>query len=146
MLRTFGALVTAAVQLEESLAAFYEQAAQSAREGAAKTLLGDLGEETRALSGRLERVRREQVNEMLLEPIPGLDPADYVIALDEAGEITHDALFTRALEAEATIARYYRDAAEQMPVPEAGRSLSRAADVHAGRAARLRQATGGHPG
>ncbi len=146
MLRTFGALVTAAVQLEESLAGFYEQAARSAGEGAAKTLLAELGEKTRSLCHRLERVRREQVNEMLLEPVRGLDPGDYVIAHDVAGESAEHALFTRALEAEETIERYYRDAAEQMPVPEARRSLSRAADVHAERASRLREATEGHIG
>jgi rubrerythrin len=144
MLRTFGALVTGALQLEESLATYYERAAQCAGEGAAKTLLNGLGEETRALSRRLERVRREQVNEMLLEPIPGLDPADYVLPLETAGDTSEEAILTRALEAEETIARYYRDAAEQMPVPEARRSLSRTADVHTRQAARLREATGGH--
>lgn len=145
MLRTFGALVTGALQLEESLATYYERAAQCAGEGAAKTFLGELREETRALSRRLERVRREQVNEMLLEPIRGLDPADYALPLEVAGETTEEALFTRALEAEETIARYYRDASEQMPVPEARRSLSRTADVHTRQAARLREVTRGRP-
>ena len=92
--------------------------------GAAKTLLRGLGEGTRALSRRLERVRREQVNEMLLEPIPGLDPGDYVLPLETGGDNSEEALLTRALEAEETMARYYREAAEQMPVPEARRSLS----------------------
>jgi rubrerythrin len=141
-LRTFGALVSKAVQLENSLAAFYEEAAPTVRDEALKALLGELGRQARASARRLERVRREQVNEMLLEPIQGLDAADYPLISGAAPESSDNALLARAIEAESVVEQYCRDAAQQMPVPEARRSLSRTAEAHAERSSLLRRSAG----
>jgi len=71
-LNTFGALLKFALELEEAAARFYEGAANAARDEALRNALAARAESAKKNTQRLERVRREQVNEMLLESIEGL--------------------------------------------------------------------------
>jgi hypothetical protein len=68
-LNKFGVILKFALDMEESAAKFYEAAEKTApspeRESA--------GREARRNVARLQRIRRELVNEMLLEPISGFD-------------------------------------------------------------------------
>ena len=68
-LNKFGVILKFALDMEERAAEFYEAAEKAAsspdREAAAR--------EARRNVARLQRIRRELVNEMLLEPITGFD-------------------------------------------------------------------------
>jgi len=114
-LGTFGAIVRFAIELEGQAAAFYETTAR----GEFAEPFRQLGQGSRRRLQRLERARREGVAEMILESIRGLDGDHYrldpVLATDEAD------LRRQAIALEETMARFYRDAAAKMPIPEIGR-------------------------
>ena len=71
----------------------------------------------------MERVRRENVTEIKLEPIEGLDQADYAIDWNDTSPAGQQA-------AAATAARYYIDTAPKLNVREAQRALERCAKQH----------------
>lgn len=111
-LNTFGAILTYAIELETRLRDYYQAA-------------GDAGRAADADKRRsnLERVRRENVTEIKLEPIEGLDEADYALNLDDTSAAGQAA-------AEATAARFFRDVAPKINVREAQRALERCAKQH----------------
>jgi hypothetical protein len=111
-LNTFGAILTHAIDLETRLRDYYQAAGDSARAADA-----DKRRST------LERVRREHVTEIKLEPIEGLDEADYVLDLSSSGADGQRAI-------EATAARFYQDTAPKLNVREAQRALERCARQH----------------
>lgn len=111
-LNTFGAIMTYAIDLEARLRDYYQSAGASARAADA--------DKRRA---NLERVRRENVTEIKLEPIEGLNEADYALKLDDtspAGQAAN----------EAAAARFYADVAPKINVREAQRALERCARQH----------------
>ena len=116
-LGTFGAIFSFALELEQQAVDFYESAAQGSLEA---TFTGR-AEKGRKRISRLERARQEQVAEMILESIVGLDGDDYPIQ-PEAGEAV-----AQAIELEETLRRYYVDASAKMPVREVARLFDRMA-------------------
>lgn len=111
-LNSFGAIFAFALTLEGNLSAYYAAAGQPAKAADA---------EKRRTT--LERVRRENVTEIKLEPIDGLHEADFTLDLaDPSPE-------GQARNAEAA-ARFYEAAAPKINVREAQRALERAAKAH----------------
>ncbi len=113
-LNTFGAILSHAIELEARLCDWYRS-------------IGE-GEKARAAEKRrrkLERARREHVVEITLEPIRGLDAADYALELDD------DSAQTQAAVA-AVAARFYADVAPKINVRAAQRALERCGKEHAG--------------
>ena len=111
-LNTFGAILSHAVELESQLSAWY----------------GCLGEADKAAAAdkrrkKLERVRRENVVEITLEPIEGLSADDY--ALDLSG----DSADAQAAAAQIA-ARFYVDVAPKINVRAAQRALERCGREH----------------
>lgn len=113
-LNSFGAVMTYAIELETRLRDYYQAAGESIR--AADS---DKRRQT------LERVRRENVTEIKLEPITDLDEADYALDLTDTSADAHQHI-------EQTAARFYADAAPKLNVREAQRALERCAKQHAG--------------
>ncbi|MBZ0299352.1 MAG: hypothetical protein K8J31_06420 [Anaerolineae bacterium] len=111
-LNTFGAILTHAVNLEAALRDYYQQAGSAERAKAA-----DKRRQT------MERIRRESVLEITLEPIEGLDEADYALGLDDRSSAGQQAV-------EATAARFYAAVAPKINVRQAQRALERAAKEH----------------
>ena len=112
-LNTFGAILSFAAEMEAQLQAYY-------------ALIGD-AERAKAADKRrlkLERVRRENVVEITLEPIEGLDVADY--ALDLADVSTEG-----QASVENVAAQFYRDVAPKINVRAAQRALERCGKEHA---------------
>jgi hypothetical protein len=112
-LNTFGAIMTHAIELETRLRDAYTQAGEAAR--AAES-------EKRRVT--LERVRRENVTEIKLEPIEGLDEANYALDLAAPSSASMKA-------AAATAARFYAEVAPKINVREAQRALERCGKQHA---------------
>lgn len=112
LLNQFGAILTYAIDLEARIRDYYQQTGDAERAAAA---------DKRRLN--LERVRRENVTEIKLEPIQGLDDANYRFAWDDTS-----AEGRRAIE--QTAARFYTDVAPHINVREAQRALERAARQH----------------
>ena len=112
-LNTFGAILTYAIELEARLAEYYA--------GSGDAALAKAAEKRRK---KLERTRRENVVEITLEPIAGLDAADYALELDD------DTAAGQAAAAE-TAMRFYRDVAPKINVRAAQRALERCGKEHA---------------
>jgi rubrerythrin len=120
-LGTFGAILRFAMDLEEQAVGFYEGAAR----GGLEETFGELAQGSGKRLRRLERARREMVAEMILESITGLDGDAYHVDLDPG---TDEAGLVRQVQAlEETAARFYRDAAEKMPIREVVRLFQRLA-------------------
>lgn len=111
-LNSFGSIFTYAIDLETRLRDYYKSAGVSDRAADA--------DKRRA---NLERVRRENVTEIKLEPIEGLDETHYALNLDDASAAGQQAV-------EATAARFYADVAPTINVREAQRALERCARQH----------------
>ena len=111
-LNTFGAIMSYAIQLESDLNDYYQ----------------DIGDESQANEAdkrrkNLERIRRENVLEITLEAIDGLDESDYEFDFDdqsEAGQMAN----------EETAAQFYNDVAPKINVRVAQRVLKRYAKQH----------------
>lgn len=112
-LNTFGAILTYAIELESKLNDYYQTVGNTER--------ADSADKRRA---KLERVRRENVVEITLEPIEGLDEADYAMNLTDTsaeGQST----------AERLAAQFYSEVAPKINVRQAQRALERCGKEHA---------------
>ncbi len=131
-LTTFGALVRHGLELEASAAGFYEAAG-----GALGALASDLAAQHRERYRTVERARQQYLNEMILEPISGLDGAAYVV---DAAASTGPEARDRAVRLEETSARFYEDSAvvAKALLAEAARTFRRLGEGNARNAQRLR--------
>lgn len=112
-LNTFGAILTFAIELETQIRDYYESLGDA-----------DLARSADKRRNKLERTRRENVLEITLEPIEGLDEANYALNFDNQSETGQRAI-------EATAARFYEDVAPAINVRQAQRTLERCGKEHA---------------
>lgn len=112
-LNTFGAILSFAIELEGQIAAYYRSMGDAARAA-----------EAEKRRSNLERVRREHVTEIKLEPIEGLNETNYALNVSDTSPAGQKAL-------EATAARFYEDVAPKINVREAQRALERCGRQHA---------------
>jgi hypothetical protein len=112
-LNTFGAILTFAIELESQIHDYYASIGNHER--------ADDADKRR---GKLERVRRENVVEITLEPIEGLDEANYALNFDDTSETAQNAV-------EAVATQFYEDVAPAINVRQAQRALERCGKEHA---------------
>ncbi|MCU0513003.1 MAG: hypothetical protein MUE40_10575 [Anaerolineae bacterium] len=112
MLNSFGSIMTFAIDLETRLRDYYEAAGNA-----------DRARECEKRRSNLERVRRENVTEIKLEPIAGLEAADYALPLADASAGGQQA-------AARVAAQFYQAVAPKINVREAQRALERCARQH----------------
>jgi hypothetical protein len=110
-LNAFGAILSYAIDIEGQIADYYRPFDPARAADADKR------------RSNLERVRRENVTEIKLEPIEGLDEQDYALDLADTSPAGQQAV-------EAVAARFYADCAPKLNVREAQRALERAARQH----------------
>lgn len=120
-LNQFGAIMTFAINMEEQLAAFYEQAAATGGPHAEEFLGRTAASQKRRK--KIEQSRRENVTEITLEPIDGLDEADYVLDLTTFTPQAVNAI-------EETVKRFYSDIMPKINVREARQILKRCLKEH----------------
>ncbi len=78
-LTNFGSLVRFAMELEAASTAFYREAVGLLGSGSSADLARRLSEDHESRRRLLERTRQQKLNEMVLEPISGLDGARYIV-------------------------------------------------------------------
>lgn len=130
-LTNFGAVLSFAEQMEAADAAFYKTAA-AAHTGDLHRRLTQLAEQADRHAALIQRTRRENVTEMILEPIAGLlssefheTPGDTPEQMDAAAVVAA----VRRLERRAV--RYYTESAARLgALPEVGRALKQLAQKH----------------
>lgn len=138
-LTTFGGLLKFALELERAATQFYGEAAEAAPELGLKAGFEELITEGKKDKQRLERLRRESVNEMLLESFQGLEGDDYRVELKPSPEMGDDELLALALQLEGVLERFYCDAAGRLSLPEVARGFERLAKEHAQRKVKLEE-------
>ncbi len=108
-LTNFGSLIRYAVNLEGATAAFYESAARLLGSGAPADVARGLSEDHESRRRLLERTRQQSLNEMVLEPILGLDGMRYVFdaSISSASEVR-----LKAVALEQVAARLYSESSD----------------------------------
>ena len=123
-LTNFGAVLNFAETLEKDDVGFYTGAAETVAAEAHHALFEALVREGRKNIAMVQRTRRENVTEMILEPIQGLARGSYQVAIDNANTMDTKAIVSAAIALEQRAIRYYSDAADKIrALPEVSRAL-----------------------
>lgn len=109
-LGTFGAVLKFAMEIEQEVRKFYETAAGVTKDSGQANRFQDLYKRGEKRLKTLERVRRENVTEMILEPIVGLDSDDYKIETN----IEETELVGTAVSVEKILHGFYSNAATKI--------------------------------
>ncbi len=120
-LTQFGSILTFAADLENRLAEFYEKASKEG--GIHSEEFSRRSKSCIKRKRRLERSRRENVTEITLEPIEGLNTDDYQLDLTNNIPKNVDAI-------EKLITRFYSDVIPKINVLESRRVLTRCQKEH----------------
>lgn len=137
-LTNFGAVLNFAETLEREDMDFYRHAVQHPHVGLRAELFASLAGESQKHVALVQRTRRENVTEMILEPIQGLSRDSYRMAVGDLHGMDGQAVMEAALGLEERAIRYYNDAAEKIrALPEVARALKTLAKKRTKRIARL---------
>lgn len=108
---SFGTLLKFALSLEQTVE-------EAAREAAERDACRDVREELLSCAKKhkkryetLERLRRERLNEVVLQPIEGMNHVDYIPEAALNGLTDAKQMLGQVVSAEETTARFYDDAA-----------------------------------
>ena len=136
-LTTFGAVLRFAIELEAASAAFYDAAVHAFAKDGPGTLVRELAAQHANRRHLLERTKQMKLNEMVLEPITGLEGARYRF---EATPAPKDDLLSRAAALEAVAERFYGDSSivAKALLTEAARTFRKLGEENGRNAARLR--------
>ncbi len=120
-LTTFGAVMGFASELIRQAEDTYGILIQKMKDPVLRGILeGLLGEERKNRS-LMEKTRRENVTEMILEPIAGLEEETYRVNVRETELMEDTALLKAALLLEDRERRFFQDAAAKVSLPEGAR-------------------------
>lgn len=111
---TVGAVLTYAIRLERHSGDFYEQAASLTEGLPTGEVFLSLADARKKRQKVVERSRREFVNEMLLEPIEGLEGSEGLLEIGHSLGQDPSGALQLAKELEEGSQRQYRDAAEKI--------------------------------
>jgi len=138
-LTTFGAVLRFAMELEAASSAFYESASTVLSKDGAGTLVRELAAQHANRHRLLERTRQMKLNEMVLEPISGLEGHRYVF---DATPAPKDSVLRRAMDLEGIAQTFYVDSATvaRSLLTEAARTFRKLAEENGRNADRLRDA------
>ncbi len=136
-LTNFGSLIRFALELEATASSFYEAFAERQTPSDLQSLFRELGAQHAGRHRLLEKTRQQKLNEMVLEPISGLDGARY--AYDPSFQPQAPAI-PRALAIEGVAARFYEESAviAESLLTEAARTLQKLAEENHRNEARLK--------
>ena len=135
-LGTFGAILKYAIDIEGSASIFYDELAKVAPEGA-KAGICEMANASRKNKQTLEKTRRMEMQEMILEAITGIDTSNYEAKLEVPSNFK--AGLTQAQEIERKASAFYADASKKLGfLPNANRTLERIGKDRAARIEKLR--------
>jgi len=141
-LGTFGAVMAFASQAVTQSAEFYETARERAKGPELKDVLKSLQDGANRDRATMEQTRRENVTEMILEPIAGLRREEYEVRLSEVAPEADAEILKTALLLEERDQRWFRDSSAKLPLPEVARLFRKVARRKEGTILKLRALTG----
>jgi hypothetical protein len=119
-LGTFGAIMKFSLEIEGKVTDFYKEVGRHVKNDVLVGILEDLVTRGEKRIKTLERVRRENVTEMILEPIEGLNSESFgieTVVPTNADDATIKAIVATI---ETTLQKFYTDAAGKIDfLPEA---------------------------
>jgi rubrerythrin len=127
-LTTFGAIMGYAAEMLRRTAEVYQVAVKKAENPALRETLQALLTEAAKNRSLMERTRRENVTEMILEPISGLRKEDYEMEIKVPDQAADPDLIRIALTLEENEKRFFDDASTRIPLPEAARVFRKIAE------------------
>src|SRR4030042_2494039 len=120
-LSTFGAIMGFAAEMIQQTETIYKTIVQRAKDPALKEALQALlGEEGKNHS-LMEKTRRENVTEIILEPVAGLHQGDYEIEMKVMDQPQDVDLLKMALTLEEREQNFFSDVSDKVPFPEVAR-------------------------
>ena len=120
-LGTFGAIMGFAAEITGQAGEIYKTMAQKAKDPSLREILGILSVEGGKNRSLMEKTRRENVTEMILEPITGLHQEDYGIDLKVVDPVEDADLLRAALILEEREKKFFNDVSIKVPLPEVAR-------------------------
>jgi rubrerythrin len=127
-LQNFGSILNFAVELEAADRAFYYSAAENPACLTYKDFFEGLARDEERNEQAMLRTRRENVTEMILEPISDFSRTPFLTNREGVIGMSLSQVLVLALEIEDKAERFYLQAAEKLKaLPEASRVLSRTA-------------------
>ncbi|MFO7710043.1 MAG: hypothetical protein R6V84_17890 [Desulfobacterales bacterium] len=137
-LENFGSILNFAEELESQDQQFYETAAANPACGAHAALFRELAAEAGRSVKFVQRARRENVTEMILEPIRDFVRAPFCEACEGAAAQSAAEVLATARRLETRADRYYAEAAEKIKaLPEVARALKGLGKLRKARLAKL---------
>ena len=125
-LENFGSILNFAENLECQDLAFYELVVANPACAAYKSAFKELAADVRKNLKTVQRARRENVTEMILEPIKDFKRAQFCEACQGAETMTAAEALDAALRLESRAENYYNAAAEKIKaLPEVARALKK---------------------
>ena len=120
-LTTFGAIMGFAAEIIGKTGEIYKTLAQKSKDLALREVLQALSIDEGKSHSLMEKTRRENVTEMILEPITGLHQEDYEIDLKVTDPMGDADLFKAALAFEERERKFFSDVSSKVPFPEVAR-------------------------
>jgi len=110
-LGTFGAIMKFALEVENDVISFYTSASGLVKSQELASLFDSLANRGQKRIKSIERIRRENVTEMILEPITGLDSDTYTPVTTISESPDDKTLQEIAVEIEKKLQAFYNQAA-----------------------------------
>ena len=120
-LTTFGAIMGFAAAIVGKSADLYALAIEKAKEPMLKETLQLLLAEEKKNYALMEQARRENVTEMILEPVSGLRREDYQIDRSLSEDARDGDFLKMALMIEEKEEKFFHEASGKIPLPEVAR-------------------------
>lgn len=139
MFTTFGAIMGFAAEIVAQTEEIYGTLSEEAEEPELKEILKTLLKEEKRNHPLMEKMRRENVTEMILEPIPELPWEDYKIHHSVQGRMEDADILKLALILEERERKFFQDASSKVPLPEVASRLQKVVQKKEENLARLRK-------
>ena len=125
----FGSILNFAEEIESQDAQYYTHAADNPAGATHQELFRRLAGDAQKHIKTIQRTRRENVTEMILEPIRDFTRAPFQCTLSDADQSDADQLLACAREIERRAIQYYQEASAKLnALPEVARELKRLAN------------------
>ena len=130
----FGSILSFAEELEKQDLSFYSDAGLNEKCNAYSAHFSQFAKQAQTNIKNIQRLRRENVTEMILENIEGFTRAPYCEECGQVAEMEIDEVLATARRLEDRSIRYYTAAAEKLKaLSEVGRALKLLGKKHAER-------------
>jgi hypothetical protein len=120
-LNTFGAVMKFSTELLDRSAGLYQKFSSLAKDPILKEAIGSLLKETEKNRSLVEQVRRENVTEMILEPVSGLSETDFPDETQLGEPADARELLTALLTIETGQQDFFAAVSTKIPYPEVTR-------------------------